>query len=251
MSEEQTESTELVNYDEMLAQMAKAATAVERPSTSNISFKSGMVSYNKDPVPGNKLDCIIIASTHANMYYEGKYDPDDIKNPVCYAYSEDGENMVPHPKSSKPQHTDCATCPMNQWESAESGRGKACKNSRILGIIPASTKPEDIPTAEVAVAKLPVTSVKAWGTYVNKLATLFNRPPLGVITTLGTQPDMKTQFKVTFDNKELVDVSMLRPLIEKIKVVKPLLEKEYDPNVEQEESEDDSAKKAKRNKKLD
>ena len=46
----------LVNYDEMLAQMAKAATAVERPSASTLGVKAGILTYNGEPIKGNKID---------------------------------------------------------------------------------------------------------------------------------------------------------------------------------------------------
>ncbi len=227
------QTKELANYDEMLAAMAKKATAIEKPTTSNVGTKAGILTLNGDTVPDNKLNVIIIASTHANLYYEGVFDDQNPTNPVCYAYSEDGENMVPHPKSSKPQHSDCATCPWNQWESAPNGgRGKACKNTRRLALIPADTTAEDLKTAEIATMQLPVTSVKIWAQYVNKLSTLFARPPLGVYTTIGSVPDRDTTFKLTFLNGPLVDVSMIMPLVQKAEVVQELLERIYEPNPE-------------------
>lgn len=236
-------STELIDYEALLGDMAKKAAATERPSTSTVSFKSGMLSYNGTPVQGNKLDAVVIASTHANFLYQGKYDPNNIANPDCYAYSEDGVNMAPHPTVANPINGDCASCPMNQWGSDPSGgKGKACKNQRILALIPASTKPEEVADAEVAIAKLPVTSAANFGTYVNKIATLFNRPPLGMVTTIGTVPDLKSQFKVTFTNVGPVDNSMLKPLIDKAGAVKSALERVYEPNPEQ-PAEDTGKKK--------
>lgn len=249
------QTKEIANYDEMLAAMAKKATAIEKPTTSNIGTKAGILTYNGTPVPDNKLNCIVIASTHANLYYEGKYDEKNPTNPVCYAYSEDGENMAPHPKSSKPQHTDCATCPWNAWESdPEGGRGKACKNTRRLAIIPSDTTAEDMPTAEIATMQLPVTSVKVWAQYVNKLDTLFSRPPLGVYTTIGSVPDRKTTFMLTFLNGPLVDVSLIMPLVKKAEVAQAQLERVYEANPElteeqiaaKAEKEASSAKRAKR-----
>jgi hypothetical protein len=224
---------ELANYDEMLAAMAKKATAIEKPTTSNVGTRAGILTLNGDPAPGNKLDVIIIASTHANLYYEGEYDEKNPTNPVCYAYSEDGEDMAPHPKSQKPQNEDCASCPWNAWESdPKGGRGKACKNTRRLAMIPASTTVEDLPTAELATMQLPVTSVKVWAQYVNKLSTLFARPPLGVYTIIGSEPDRKTTFKLTFLNGPLVDVSMIMPLVQKAEGALEQLERVYEHNVE-------------------
>jgi len=222
-------SKEIVNYNEQLAALAKRATEVERPQGSTIGLKAGQLTYQGTAVPGNKLDCIIISSTHANLYYGGvDYDPDKLSNPVCFAYAELEGDLAPHPESSKPQHETCKGCPQNEFGSATKGKGKACKNSRHLVLIPASTTAEDVATAEMAVLKLPVTSVKNYGQYVNKCATLYSRPPLGVITTISTVPDPKSQFKVTFQSGELVDGGMIGPLLGKIGDAEKLVERVYD-----------------------
>lgn len=238
-----------VNYDELLAGLAKKATKTEKPSTSSINAKAGMLLYNGTAVPGNKMDVIIIASTHTNLYYEDDYDPNDIKNPVCYAYSEDPDEieMKPHPKSQKPQALSCATCWANKWESdPKGGRGKACKNTRRLACVPADVAAEDVPSAEIATLSLPVMTVnKQWSPYVHKLSTLYNRPPLAVKTQLGIIPDQKSQFQVTFDDVGAVDVSLLGPIIERREAAISIIEKEYEHNVELSEEEQEAAKASK------
>jgi hypothetical protein len=220
-----SDSTEIVDYEKMMRELAKKATATERPSSGTINVKSGILSVNGDPVKGNKLDVIFVSSTQANLYYEEKWNPDDPKNPVCFAYSEDGEDMKPHPASSKPQHHECATCPMNQWRS------------------------EEISKAEIAILALPVTSVKEWSNYVNLIAATFGRPPLGMVTQLGVEPHIKHQFHVKFDPKAPVDVSYIKALIDKAATCKDLLEKVYDPNPEP-KAGDDSGKTTGKSKKF-
>lgn len=243
-------TNEITNYDEELAKLAKAAVAKEKPTSSTLTVKAGILAYNGTAVAGNKLECIIIASTHANLLYEGKYDPNNITNPVCYAYSEDPDTieLKPHPKSSKPQCETCADCWANQWESdPDGGRGKACKNSRVLALIPAGVTAEDVATAEVATLKLPVMSVnKKWAPYVHKVATLYGMPPLAMKTIVGTQPDAKSQFLVTFDDAGVVDKTLIGGLIKKAGEAKLLLEREYEPNREptEEEIAEAEAKKA-------
>lgn len=241
-----SEEKGVANYDEMLAKMATAAKAVEKPQTSNIGCRAGILTYNGDPVPDNKLECIVLASTHANLYYTEKFDPADPKNPVCFAYSEDGENMVPHPKSQYPQAKSCNECPWNKWNSdPEGGKGKACKNGRRLALIPAGTTLEDLPTAEIATFNIPVTSVKNWGQYVNKLATLFNRPPMAMITEISAKPDLKTQFKIFFQNGPAVANEMIMPLVEKVKAALEVIERIYEPNPEETEEEKEAKAAAK------
>lgn len=247
------DKTEIVDYAEILAGLAKKAKAVEKPSTSTIACKSGILTYNGDPVgDDNAMDVIVIASTHANLFYTEKYDPDNPANPVCYAYGDSEDDMVPSPNSQAPQSATCKDCKWNQWKSdPEGGKGKACKNSRVLGLVPAGTTLEDLPTAEVATFKLPVTSVKNWGQYVNKIDTLFQRPPLGLITTIKVKRDLKTQFKVLFENGPMVMNDMIMPLIKKSESVLEALRKDYDPNPEPTaEDEEKKAKAAARGKKF-
>lgn len=243
--------TEVANYDEMLAKMAKAAAAVEKPSGTAITVRAGLLQYNGNPVAGNKLDAIIVSSVHANLYYEGKFDPNNLTSPVCFAYSPDGENMVPHPASSKPQADTCTGCPQNQWNSdPDGGRGKACKNIRSLGLVPASTKAEDAAKAEVAVLKLPVMSVKGWQTYVQECTNLYSRPTLGVITQIGTVPDPKSQFKITFENKGLLPMDVIMGLLPRMDEITETLQHVYEapPEVTPEEqaAKDAKASKAKK-----
>lgn len=246
-----SDSTDIVDYEKQLADMAKVAAATERPSVSRIGCRAGILTYNKEPIKGNKLDAIIIASTYHNLYYDTDWDENNPTNPVCFAYSPDGENMVPHPASSKPQCDSCDACPLNKWGSdPKGGRGKACKNGRSLAMIPADVSAEDIIKAEVAIQKLPVTSIKFWGNYVNLIANMFHRPPLGMITTIGTVPDIKHQFHITFDAKGPVDKSYLRALMEKAERCQELLEEVYEPNAEPAEGEEPVKTTGKQNKKF-
>lgn len=228
-------STEIVSYEDRLAAMAKKAAAVVKPSGSSISVRAGIMQYNGQPVPGNKLDCIIIASTFANLYYEGRYDPNNITSPVCFAYGEEEEGMAPHPASTKPQAASCARCPQNAWGSdPDGGRGKACKNSKVLGLLPAGT--DDAASAEVAVLKLPVMSVKNFDQYVQKLEALFRRPPLGMETTIGVVPDAKSQFRITFNQIGPVANDHLEALFAREQQVLTLLQHAYEPSPEQPEA---------------
>ena len=234
----------LVNYDEELAKLAKLASQVEKPAGSSVGCRAGILTLNGTQVPENKLDVIIIASTYANLYYDEEFDADNPRNPICFAYSEDGENMAPHIKSSHMQHENCDTCPWNQWKSdPKTHKGKACKNTRILVMIPASTKPEDIPIAEAATFKLPVTSVKGWGMYVDKLNILHHRPPLGITTQIGIVPDLKTQFKITFKDTGFVNNDCIPALIARLPAALEMTHIIFDPNPEL--SDEEKAKAAK------
>lgn len=194
------------DWEARLAQFATEAVAAEAaPTGAFVSAKAGVLQWQGNAVAGNKLDVIIVDSIYENALYEGDYDPDNPQSPVCFAFSHDEGELRPHEKSEKPQHDTCAGCPQNEWGTADRGRGKACKNIRRLAMVAAAPLEADtIMKSEIAFMKLPVTSTKNWINHVNTLATIDRRPPFAVVTTIGTVPDAKTQFKITFDKKSLI-----------------------------------------------
>lgn len=199
---EASQSTALVSWEDKLAAYATEAASEESVIGGKfISTKAGRLTIDKVPVAGNKLDVVVIAATTEYALYEGKFDPNNPQPPVCYAFGKDEQQMSPHEKATKPQHTDCASCPMNAWGSdPEGGKGKACKNTRRLAVIPADciNDPSKIGEIEEMYIKLPVLSVKNWAMYVNAVAAQYKRPPFAVLTSISTEPDAKAQFKVTF-----------------------------------------------------
>lgn len=231
----QTTALSTTDWEAKLAGMARDESAKVGANGQFISFKSGILSIGQNAVPKNELPCVVIATVDENLYYEDKYDPDSPKSPVCFAFGEEGEEMVPHPKAQSPQAESCGACPHNKWGSADSGRGKACKNSMRLALVPESAKEsvEAMLGAEVVFAKLPVTSVKNWRTHVQKVAAVFKRPSFGVVTKLFTKPDIKTQFKVMFEPMTVIPVTVIPAIMEKQALVMDTMCVPYEPNSEE------------------
>ena len=217
-------TTAVANYVDRMAALAQEAVEQEKSVSSGsfISFKSGRISFQGNTIKGDELDVIVIDSVLENCYYPGVNDSDNPAPPVCYAFGRDEKTMAPHAESSSPQSELCSECQWNKFESAEQGRGKACKNVRRLALLPsdAAASAEAVGSAEMAFAKIPVTSVKGWATYVRGLSTLEKKPPIAVITTIGTVPDDKSQFKVTFNKAENVDSDLLPALLDRFDAVK-------------------------------
>ena len=120
-----------------------------------------------------------------------------------------------------PQSDLCSTCPQNQWGSASQGRGKACKNIARLAVLPSDclASPEDVEEAQLALIKVPVTSVKAFVSYVQSIADRFKRPPFGVVSTVSLEPDPKTTFRMDFQIERdgiIKNTSVFEPLLKRI-----------------------------------
>jgi hypothetical protein len=188
---------------------AQDAAAKERPAISRLSLKNGMISYMQTPMPGNAIEVVLLVGTVWHKFYEGRYDPNNIVNPSCFAIGADEDAvMAPHENVAEPRSDACASCPNFQWGSDPGGgRGKACKETRRLVLIPATAleSPEAVAAAELALVDIPVTSVRNYGHFVNTLAATVHRPMYAVVTKLATVPDPKTQFKLTFMPTRTID----------------------------------------------
>jgi hypothetical protein len=210
-------SNEVVDWQTQMEAAAKATRALERPISAVISLRAGIMNYSGTPIPGNKIPAVIVAYAFERAYYASAWDPNVIVSPDCFALSLDGLDMVPHDMSSKKQHTDCTTCPMNQWQDNPKKPGKRhklCKEKRRLVIMPGSeVKDGGIAKAELATMTLPVTSLKNWANYINMSSTAYSRPPWGLLTEISVVPHMQNQFEVKFEvvgqvnEKYLGDVS--------------------------------------------
>lgn len=224
--------TNVVSWQEKLAGLAKAGVAQEAHTGGGtfIGTRAGQLSYQGNAVAGNKLDVIVVDSIMENAYYVGRFDPENPTPPVCFAFGRDEKSMVPHADSTDPQHSDCAGCPNNVFGSADSGGGKACKNIRRLAMIPATPLDADsVKTAEVAYLKLPVTSVKNWAQYVKTLEALSQVPPLAVVTQIGTVPDAKSQFKITFNQQIQLGEEIVTPVLDRLEQISKDIEFPYTP----------------------
>lgn len=219
-----------MKWDEELAKHAKEASSLERPALSQISLRAGVMTYQKQPVPGNKLDVVVIASAFEKKYFTGAFNPDKYEAPACYALSLTGDGMIPHEDAKDKQGVDCASCPKNQWGSQGAGKkGKACKEVRRLALLPAGqVAAGSIASAELAVLSVPVTSAKNWANYVNVIAAEYSRPPWGMLTEVSTIPDAKTQFQVKFAAKGLVEEQYLGAIHKRITSAQDVLLTPYD-----------------------
>lgn len=191
-----------------LAAKAKDESAKERPAVSRISLKSGIMTFGGTAMPNNKMEALVMAASFRNVWYAGRYDPNNIVNPNCFALAENDDDMAPHPNVSEPVHPTCSGCPKNEWGSdPNGGRGKACKQTRRLVLLPGHAVEKgaaDVLSAELAVMDIPVTSVRHYSSFVNTLAASANVPPYAAITEISTVPDAKTQFRVGFRPMRLI-----------------------------------------------
>lgn len=210
----------LVRWEEEFANMAKETSHGATVSAGKfISTKGGRLKFAGADIPDNELRCVVVGWMHHNAYYDPdeRYDPENPQSPLCYAFAttpaDDGD-MEPLDSVPDKQCDNCKECPFNQWESAQQGRGKACKNMIRLALI-AEDDLENVEDAEVVYLSVPVTSGKNWVKYAVDTREKIKRPLWSLITTVACIPDNASQFKLTFktENDDYIgDDDLFAPL---------------------------------------
>jgi len=235
MAEAKKAGTDVISVEDQLAAMALAISEAEKPSGSWLSFKGARLSLDGNAIPSNKLAVVVIQSLFENQWYKDPYDVNNIQPPHCFAFAEKEEDLKPHPSVKNPIHPTCKGCPKGEWKSATSGsgRGKACKNVRRMALISYDdVKDGKIENAHVAMAKIPVTSVKNWSTYASQVSGILKMDPIQVATELSVEPHPKNQIEIGFKLLDKVDKSAWAALLNKRRDTTTLIYAPYDEPTE-------------------
>lgn len=139
------------------------------------------------------LECIVVDFVWAMSHYKGVYNAANPQSPNCFAIGRDApESGLLKPNATKlkelglePQGASCAECPKNEWGSAHTGRGKACKNQRRVIVLPPNFESlDDAMTLYVSPQGL-----KNFDSYVNRLKNEHGLLPVQVITEISFDAD--------------------------------------------------------------
>ena len=164
------------------------------------------------------LQLVVVDFVSRNEYYEGAYNKDEITPPACFAIHPEPKQLAPSANSPDKQCDDCASCPMNQFGSAPTGAGKACKNTRLLAVLPPDADDE----TEIWTLKVSPTAIKAFDGFVASVNRAFQLPPVGVVVTVGfsdakdfpslefTDPQPNNNVAVHFGRQEEAREMLLR-----------------------------------------
>ena len=192
-----TTGANLVSIKEaMAAQLADLASRVAPASGNAIRMTQDkqflLPDGTKTPGP---LELVVVDFTSKNSFYEGAFDPKAISPPACFSIGQNPLKMTPSNNAPVAQSTDCQSCPMNQFGSA--GTGKACKNSRVLAVLPPDA---DADTPMWTLATSP-TANKGFDGFVSSVARVFQTPPVGVVVSVSFDPN-ETYAKLVFTNPQ-------------------------------------------------
>ena len=173
-------STSIVSIRDQLAkQVAELNNRVAPASGISISITQAKEFKFPDGTKSKEFEGVIVDFVSTSFFYEGAYDPNNIAPPACFAIGTNPLQMVPSENSPVKQSDSCKGCPMNEFGSA--GKGKACKNGRLLAVLPPDADAE----TPIWLLKVSPTGIKAFDSHVRSVATTFQLPPVGVVTTFS------------------------------------------------------------------
>lgn len=177
-----SENKALVDYDALLRKEAETIRdAIAQPAGNVISCKGKLFTLPDGTSHPGPMRVVILDFVNYNSYFPGTYDPANIVPPDCFAIGKNIKEMAPSENSPKQQHSDCATCPRNQWKSAPNGKGKACKNTVRLAIAKPNATKDDIPM----LVTVSPTGLTPFANFIGEVAREFNAPPVRVTAEIS------------------------------------------------------------------
>lgn len=120
------------------------------------------------------IEGVLIFHHDANAYWPEGSEYDENTAPLCSSVN--GKQGIGEPGGS------CVMCAMNQYGTSAEGRGKACKNMRMLYLLQSG---ECVPIQ----ISLPPTSLKPFKNFVNQAFLLRRRPSYGSVIQLGLRKE--------------------------------------------------------------
>lgn len=153
---------------EIKAELEAASKTIDPPSNYKISTKGKQFTLPDGTTSRGPMSAVILDYRTVHNYYKGNYDPKKPEAPSCFAISKVVEGMRPSPNATDPQSEECKTCTFNQWKSAPTGNGKACKNIRRLALVAPNATADSRPM----VIDVSPTALKNFDAFVVKLSKM-------------------------------------------------------------------------------
>lgn len=127
---------------------------------------------------------VVVDYRAQNTYYERGYVEGETVPPDCWAIAKKVNELAPDAsRIEEPESESCKGCPLNQFGTAHNGKGKACKNTYLVALLPPGAG-ED---TELAYLRVSPTGMKSFDAFANGCSARFKLPPVGAIVTVDTK----------------------------------------------------------------
>lgn len=202
-------STALVDIRAQLkAELESQRERVAPPAGGRISTRGKIFTLPDGRSSQGPLSLVVLDWRVSHAYYTGIYDPAKITSPVCWAIST-GLNCAPDPTKVKTaKHSDCVTCPFNEYGTAANGKSKACKETRRLAVAPVDATINDTPL----LLEVSPTGIRSFEAFVLNLESV-GKHPMEVVGEVAFKSDAAYPTLV-FGNPKPLDDERLAVMFE-------------------------------------
>lgn len=205
-----------------------------RGVSNSLTVSAGQFMFQGNEL-GDELDVVVLDFRYLNRWYDGVYDSDNPSSPDCYAVSMFEKDLIPAPNAMAAQADSCEVCELNQWGSADRGKGKACSNRRLVAMVHANDLDGDPNEVEIVTLNIPSTSIRAFDKFYSEVRNVLKRPTIGVIVRMTLEPE-GTYSLIHFTVEGLInDKETVQMLAEKVSLSQDILEAGYEPTAQVEE----------------
>jgi len=184
--------------DRIKAELLRLSKQVAPPSSNKISTRGKVFTAPGGASGPGPIKLIVLDFVSVNSFYEGVYNQNVKTPPACFAVGQEVASLAPSTSAPKPQASSCGGCKKNEWKSAASGNGKACKNTYRLLVLP----PDFNDGTEAMTLYVSPTGLKNWDAYVRRLAAEHTARPIDAVTEVRFDPN-QTYPKLLFAFAEL------------------------------------------------
>jgi hypothetical protein len=209
---------DMINPAELLK--SQLAETNERIDTGDsIRIKNDATGFTTpDEGHGKSLQVVVLDHSMVHAYYDRPYDANKPMPPACFAVAQRKDDLEPVDDSPVHQSTNCSTCPMNLFKSAANGKAKACKNTRLLAVVPVN----NIAEAPIWLLSVPPSSTGKYDTYIKDLADEQQLTPLFCATEVSQ--DKKISYAAPrFRSVDTLDKTSVAAAITRMEEAKALV----------------------------
>lgn len=238
----------LAVLSEELARLAQDESAnVPQSAGQFISVKGKRFTFQDEVIP-SPLSVIVLDHALTNAFYSNGYEEGNPQPPDCWAVGKTEKELVPLATLAGRVHDTCAGCPNNEWGSADKGKGKACKNGRILALIAIDAKAKKLTAkaveeATVAYMRLSPTALRPFNGYLKRITGTLSKPLFTIVTALSF--DESSDYPVVLPSfvDELTDEAAIRALMAKREAIQDELLAGYPLKATSDEDDSPAPKK--------
>ena len=166
--------------DTLKAQAAANSSRIAAPGGPKIRLDGRKFAFPDGTSTVDPVQVVIVDFINANSYYDRSYVKGTVVPPACFALGDNPKAMVPSDASPDKQCDTCTGCPMNEYGTAATGKGKACKNEVLLAVLPVDAAAD----APLWIMKVSPTGLKSFYGYIAALSRM-TMAPVEMITTVS------------------------------------------------------------------